>query len=69
MKMQLQVSASLCVFFSLVLAFFPLFVAWLESFKYDFICAASCGCFAYLTALQLICSAAKSLKVAGQKKS
>lgn len=42
-------------------------VVWLESFKYDFICAASCGCFAYLTRMQLICSAAKNTKVAAKE--
>lgn len=77
MKMQLQASSSLymfphvCVYvcFTLFFASFrPFFyVAWLESFKYDFICAASCGCFAYLTRMQLICSAAKNTKVAAKE--
>lgn len=80
MKMQLQASSSLymfphvrvCVYvcFTLFFASFcPFFfnVVWLESFKYDFICAASCGCFAYLTRMQLICSAAKNTKVAAKE--
>lgn len=79
MKMQLQASSSLymfphvcvcvCMFYVVFRFVLSVFfnVVWLESFKYDFICAASCGCFAYLTRMQLICSAAKNTKVAAKE--